>query len=152
MALADSPLADWVRAKLALRNNQPEAAAEHFHQAIRGFRGEANWDEHHPVWDSRRPASRVAAEAGLLALTRNEVISSLKLMLEAGAIYWLDAAYLADYVLTVDELVEVVQTMHWSDEDSNRVRYWDGRRYERPEPPRSFRNARRSPHDAGRAL
>lgn len=132
VALADSPLADWVRAKLALRNNQPEAAAEHFHQAIRGFRGEADWDEHHPVWESRRPGSRVAAEAGLLALTRNEVTRSLKLMLEAGAVYWLDAAYLADYVLTVDELVEVAETINWSDADRNRIMYWDGQRFERP--------------------
>ena len=57
---------------------------------------------------------------------------SLKLMLEAGAVYWLDAAYLADHVLTVDELVEVAETMHWDDADRSRVFYFEGQPLYRP--------------------
>jgi len=131
VALADSPLADWVRAKLALRADRPEQAAEYFHLAMRGF-GDIEWDVNNYWRDTRKPACEIASEASLLALTRNELTQSLKLMLEAGAVYWLDAAYLADYVLTADELVEVAETMHWSEADRNRVHHWGGRRYERP--------------------
>ncbi|MDZ7792072.1 MAG: hypothetical protein U5L08_16535 [Xanthomonadales bacterium] len=110
-ALTDTGLSNWVQAKLALRDGRPDAAADKFQSALDKFGRTTRWDGQNPLRLSRNPGCRVAAEAGLLALTRDRVQKSLELLLTAGGVYWLDAAYVAEHVLTVDELVEVVSRL-----------------------------------------
>jgi len=55
---------------------------------------------------SRKPNG----EWGILLLHRGEFIQSLDTLLNAG--YWMDAAYVAERVLTIDELKEYVD-QHW---------------------------------------
>ncbi|AKS41459.1 hypothetical protein [Wenzhouxiangella marina] len=110
VAGADGPLADWVRAKLSLRADRPEQAAEYFQLAMRGFEG-VQWDRNSFHQRHADPSCLIAAEAGLLALSRDELTSGFELMVAAGPRNWLDAAYLAEYVLTLDELQAAVDRM-----------------------------------------
>lgn len=115
-AKVDSPMAAWVRAKLALRKGDREAAARDYAEAAKAF----------PRADdpkaSLEPDSidRITGERGVLALARGEYVEALGHMRDAalavggdgnvydddlsGIGYGNDARYIAERVLTVDEL------------------------------------------------
>lgn len=107
-ASGDDGLAAWVRAKLALRAGDAEAATRAYAQAARAFpREEPDPDGEQP--GTRRPGAdycRVHGESGTLALERGEYVAALAHFLAAGD--WEDAAFVAERVLTVDELVAYV--------------------------------------------
>lgn len=111
-AVADGPLASWVGAKLALRQGRLDDAARHFGDAAAAFVPEESWGKR-PETLVAEPHCQVQAEHGVLALARGEVRASLELLLSAGAVYWLDAAYVAERVLATDELIELVDG--WAD-------------------------------------
>ena len=103
-------LAAWVRAKLALRAGDANAAAAAYAEAAKAFPKipTQNQDE-----DWRAPAStycRVEGEAGTLALERGEYVSALDHLYAASPTYWMDAAFVAERVLTLDELKQFVDT------------------------------------------
>ncbi|HEY4091249.1 MAG TPA: hypothetical protein VGN46_07005 [Luteibacter sp.] len=114
---ADGPLASWVRAKLALRKGDSGAAAKAYAEAAKAF----------PTADdpkaSLAPGSvhLLMGERGVLALTRGEYVEAMARLYEAasavggdgntydevystGIGYGNDTAYIAERVLTVDEL------------------------------------------------
>ncbi|MBN8872472.1 MAG: hypothetical protein J0H67_06530 [Rhodospirillales bacterium] len=102
VAQASGPLAAWVRAKLALQRGDMAGAAAAYAEAARGFpdTGEATLDA-----ANRR---RVVGEAGTLTLARGEYVEALARLYPVAATYWGDVAYVAERVLTVDELKRFV--------------------------------------------
>ena len=113
----DTALAWWVRAKLALRQGDSVQAAQAYARAAAAFpRADGSLDA-----DS---AGRLRAEQGVLTLSRGQYVEALDQLLRAGgpldatrpaeeegwpmAPYWNDAAYVAERVLTLDELKQYV--------------------------------------------
>ncbi|MET0937482.1 MAG: hypothetical protein ABWX83_15930 [Luteibacter sp.] len=118
LAKADGPLASWVRAKLALRKGDREGAARYYADAAKAF----------PKADDPKSSletgsmHRLVGESGVLALARGEYVEAMTRMYEAatavggdgnvydsaleesGAGYGNDMNYIAERVLTVDEL------------------------------------------------
>lgn len=108
----DTALAWWVRAKLAIRRGDMALGAQAYARAAGAF----------PLADDSVEASgaaRLKAEQGVLALSRGQYIEALdQLFLAASSTnapgvpdegwplsaYWNDAAYVAERVLTADEL------------------------------------------------
>ncbi len=103
-----SALAGWVRAKLALRQGNTEAAAQAYAQAAQAF----------PTLDPSvepREGAQLKAEQAVLTLSRGEYVQALDQFYAAaqqaaggsqysGGDYSGDMAYVAERVLTVDEL------------------------------------------------
>ena len=108
----DTPLAQWVRAKLALRAGDVSAATAAYAKAIEGFPRNEEWgaapqrdaDGYAVGFEDLAPRCRVSAEAGILALSRGDYQQAMQLFFEGDERYWSDAHYLAERVLTVDEL------------------------------------------------
>lgn len=99
---SEAPLALWVRAKLALRGGDVKAAADAYAQASRAFPREENWDDSEYTFPFR-PGCRIDGERAVLALNRGDYVEALRLLHGAGD-YWADTAYVAERVLTLDEL------------------------------------------------
>lgn len=98
----DSPLAAVVRAKLALRDGDRNKAADEFATAItyRGNNSTGTVTLTDSAW------SELLAENGVLAMSRGDYAAALQSLLDAGPEHWLDAAYVAERVLSLDELEE----------------------------------------------
>lgn len=117
LAKTDGPLASWVRAKLALRKGDRAAAANAYAEAAKAF----------PKADDPKASLEAGnihllmGERGVLALSRGEYVEAMTRLYEAakavggdgntyeelsgsGIGYGSDAAYVAERVLTVDEL------------------------------------------------
>jgi hypothetical protein len=88
-----SPLASWVEAKLALQSGDLAAAEQRYAEASRGF---ATLDDTN--------GNLVRGEAGTVALARGEYVDALAKLMPVAATYWGDVAYIAERVLTLDEL------------------------------------------------
>jgi len=110
---SQTPLSNWVRAKLALRRGDRDAARDWYAKAIAAFPVTEDWgtETHDSSYAARIPSCRIKAEAAILTLHRGDAVESLELFLRAGAIYWHDAAYLAERILTVDELTGLVERL-----------------------------------------
>lgn len=114
LAGADTPLAAWVRAKLALRAGRLDDAAREYASAAQGFPAEEHWGTvrvEGEDWGSTelKPRCRVQGEAGTLALSRGDYLQALELLYAAADQYWSDAAYIAERVATLDELLAFVR-------------------------------------------
>jgi len=109
VAPPDTILARWVRAKLLLRAGKVPEAAEQLVPI-------ASW-----LPPAQQPRSgyqgaeaieiRIRGELGVLHLARRQYIEALDVLLQGG--YWEDAAYVAERVLTPDELIEYVN-LKWA--------------------------------------
>ncbi len=101
----DSPYARWVKAKLLLRRGDVGRAAGLLTSLAGDFPYNEEWraDEYHNV----RPHSEVHAELGVLHLGRRDYVQALDAFLRGG--YWMDAAYVAERVLTAKELERYVR-------------------------------------------
>lgn len=97
MPLARGPLADWLRAKLALRRGDVAAAGAAYAEASRGF--VTAGDNYAPEM-----AAFLFAERGVLAISRSDYVQALRSMLNAAPLFWADAAYIAERIMTVKEL------------------------------------------------
>ena len=103
----------WTRAKLALRAGDAKAAAKLLAQVASGFAETERW-QYWPgdwgawgAWDMEvQPIGRARAELALLELSGGELVRACDLLLRSE--YNLDAAYLAERVITVDELKTLV--------------------------------------------
>ncbi|HVI55527.1 MAG TPA: hypothetical protein VM621_10815 [Luteibacter sp.] len=118
VARADGPLASWVRAKLALRKGDREGAARAYAEAAKAF---PRADDPKAALESDS-VHRLMGERGVLALARGEYVEAMTRMYEAstavggdgnvydgeleesGTGYGNDMNYIAERVLTVDEL------------------------------------------------
>jgi tetratricopeptide (TPR) repeat protein len=104
-ALEDVAISFWVQAKLALRRGDTQTALEDYEKALKTFQPSMG-----------DPAS-LMAEHGVVRVSRGDYVQALDLFNRATAKgwgfvpeydgftdYWGDAAYLAERVLTIDEL------------------------------------------------
>lgn len=107
-----SPLAYWIQAKLALRAGNQEAALAAYAAAASAFpvEEEAGHDQFSPDQEYKDTplVYRIDAERGVLRLARGEYLQALTHLYAASAQYWPDTAYVAERVLTVDELKDFV--------------------------------------------
>ncbi len=94
-SLEDGPISSWVKAKLALRQGNLSSAFNEYDNALRTAHGDV---------------TQLKSELGVLHVSRQEYTQALDLFLQPKSPgsgfqdYWGDAAYLAEQVLTVDEL------------------------------------------------
>jgi tetratricopeptide (TPR) repeat protein len=113
-ALEDVPINAWVKAKLALRNGNRTAALNAYQKALEGFAAADKNDESGTLREIR-------AETGVLRVSRGDYAQALELFYGATddseswngfQDYWGDVAYLAERVLTIDELKDYVDHHH----------------------------------------
>lgn len=107
----DSGLAWWLRAKLAVRDGDKDAAAAAYAKAAQAFPQGESWGERRTAdWnlESLQPKCRVEGESAILALQRGEYLQAFDQLYRSQSIYWFDAATVAERVLTVDELKNYV--------------------------------------------
>jgi hypothetical protein len=106
-APAQAPMARWIRAKLLMREGKRSAAEALLAQAAHDLpqpalgEDELAWWE----WESESPMAsplRAAGEHAALRLADGQLVPALDGLLRAG--YWVDSAYVAERVLTTDEL------------------------------------------------
>lgn len=99
---APGPMASWLKAKLALQKGDMAAADGFYADAIKGF----------PASPELSPSNEqlVVGERAVLVLSRGEYVEALEQLYPVGATYWGDVAYLAERVLTPDELKSFVDT------------------------------------------
>jgi len=109
----DGGLAWWLRAKLAVRDGDKNAAAAAYAKAAQAFPQNESWGERRtPDWDfeTLQPKCRVEGESAILALQRGDYLQAFDQLYRSKDIYWYDAATVAERVLTVDELKQYVDT------------------------------------------
>jgi len=107
----DSGLAWWLRAKLAVRDGDKNAAAAAYAKAAQAFPQDESWGERRTAdWnlETLQPKCRVEGESAILALQRGEYLQAFDQLYRSQSIYWFDAATVAERVLTLDELKQYV--------------------------------------------
>lgn len=119
--LSESGLAYWVRAKLALRAGDYAAATSAYAIAARNFPENEQWVEY-GFGQSATVSCRVRAEAATLALSRGDYLQALDLFFQAGAAFYNDLAYVAERVLTIDELRQFVDSRMQAQPDASQSR------------------------------
>ena len=103
---SDNALAWWVRGKLALRQGDAAAARKYYDIAI------SRLQQARSSQLAQAMNCRVNDERALLAVQDRDYPQAIRLMKVAGldhAYYWWDVAYLADRILTLDELAEFIK-------------------------------------------
>jgi cellulose synthase operon protein C len=100
---APGPLSSWVKAKLALQKYDLDAAAAFYAEASRAF---PSTDKQQDLDDQN--IKLLTGETGALALARGEYVQALQYLYPVAATYWGDVAYIAERVLTADELKRFV--------------------------------------------
>lgn len=105
LKLAQGPLASWVDAKMKLRAGDQAGAAASLAAASKAFAPDETWrsENGYDSWPLV-PQCRVAGEEAVLKLARGEYVAAAEDLFRAGLTYWNDLAYVAERVLTVDEL------------------------------------------------
>ncbi len=105
---SDAPLSQWVRAKLALRKGDDATARTALAAAAKAFPVDEQWSEglgqEFDGYEAVEPQCRAQAELGVLALGRGDYTLALAELFKARRLYWSDLAYVAERVVTVDEL------------------------------------------------
>ncbi|WP_306523447.1 hypothetical protein [Rheinheimera sp.] len=110
------PLFYWLSAKMAVRDNNLAEAAQAYAKAAQSFPAalpepalKADPYAAVPISEQlqRNMAAtqcRIQAEAGVLQLQRGDYLAAMQLLYQAGGEYWQDSAYIAERVLTTQEL------------------------------------------------
>lgn len=109
----DGGLAWWLRAKLALRDGDKAAAAASYAKAAQAFPQSESWGYRRTPesdYETLQPKCRVEGESAVLALQRGDYLQAFDQLYRSQDIYWLDAATVAERVLTVGELKHYVDT------------------------------------------
>lgn len=114
----ESPLQQWLTAKLALQRGDMAAATTAYAKILQVAQSTptATTSQQPSAADQKPSAAalapgqlcRINAESGVLHLQRGDYLQALQLLLDAGADYWHDAAYVAERVLTISELKALV--------------------------------------------
>jgi tetratricopeptide (TPR) repeat protein len=106
VAATTRPLGLWVRAKLALRRGDRDAAARDWISALAAIEAGGT------AGSLDQPAAlRLRGEAAIVKVSQGAYKESLALLFPVAGSYWGDVAYIAERVLTVDELKAVVDGM-----------------------------------------
>lgn len=107
----DSPPSLWLRSKLALHAGDVEGGLSFLRQSIAAMPKDTVWMQMQRLKDApqatRRtllPPETASAELGALLLSRRDFTGALDTFLRSGN--WWDAAWVAERVLTLDELGE----------------------------------------------
>ncbi|NIA21576.1 MAG: hypothetical protein GWP05_06345, partial [Anaerolineaceae bacterium] len=130
-----APYARWVRSKLLLRDGKIDEAVALLRGLVSAFPAEDQWIDWSADLRLTAPQSNVRAELGVLMLGRRDFVTALDMLLRSG--YWEDAMYVAERVLTIDELTRYVNrhaadpeltgrlatTPDMKDEGANRLPY-----------------------------
>ncbi len=105
----DLAMVKWLKAKLLLRAGKVDQAAKLLAQVVRLFprEGEPVPSLSDERWDSESPLRCAMGELGVMRLARRQYYEALDVLLHSG--YWIDAAYIAELVLTPDELAAYVE-------------------------------------------
>lgn len=137
---ANSAAAQWLQAKLLLYNGDISAAATILAKVVHKLPGPVETltatnstlfadslrirtsESYQPIITARDQA---LGELGVIRLARREYVEALDALLRSG--FWIDAAYVAERVLTIDEL-RIYADQNWS-EKSNEQKPNQGRRY-----------------------
>lgn len=106
----DDPYALWTQSRLQLRSGNLKGAVTTLNKATRLFPHEETWDrfDEEDYGDVYRPVDGIHNEQAVLQLARNRYVDALELFLIGES--WLDAAYVAEHVLTLDELLVFYRT------------------------------------------
>lgn len=113
--LDQSPQAWWLQAKMALKAGDTAKAVEFYAKASKAFSPESLQASILPAQQDpyAKPSvkelqeqhyCRIQAEHGILELSRGDYLQAIALLTAAGSEYWQDTAYIAERVLTLDEL------------------------------------------------
>ncbi|WP_239014204.1 hypothetical protein [Archangium violaceum] len=92
----------WVRAKLALRRGDRPLAEQCLAEAAQGYPEAEDWSRKELDEHPQRPRARVEGERTLLALAQGDFQQAAEHALASCS--WEDLAYIAERVLTVEEL------------------------------------------------
>lgn len=108
-----SPDALWLEGKLAAREGRRDDSLRALSKATRllAERAEPAMEVTPATPDTDTPASMLAADHGVSALDAAEFQTALDAFLRGG--YWVDAAYVAERLLTVEELKKAVSKRRW---------------------------------------
>ena len=107
----DGGLAWWLRAKLAMREGDKNAAVAAYAKAAQAFPQTEDWGYRRTTdwaYETVQPKCRVEGESAILALQRGEYLQAFVQLFRSNDVYWFDAAAVAERVLTVDELKKYV--------------------------------------------
>ncbi|MFL6292786.1 MAG: hypothetical protein ACJ759_17985 [Thermoanaerobaculia bacterium] len=112
-AQEQTPIAKWVRARLLLRDGKLDEARDLLAAAARdlpdlGIDMAEAMEIVHETEEVLAAPQRALGEEAVIRVTRKDYTGALDRFLRAG--YWMDAAYLAEQVLALDELKAYVDT------------------------------------------
>ena len=116
-ARADSPVTQWIWAKLMLRQGKLDKAAELLAGVVKELPADEKFllkvvaDDESRGPGQSSPVHVAAGELAVLKLARNQYVDALDLLMKHG--YWTDAAYVAERVLAPEELIAYVDN-HWT--------------------------------------
>jgi len=107
MADGASPLAEWIDSKLLLREDKIDKAIAKLQKLIPLFEKNNEWNMFYKT-DKADVARTISSEIGVLQLRRQDYITAFDTLIKGGA-YWEDIAYVAEKVLTTQELEEYLK-------------------------------------------
>ena len=128
-----TPVTQWIQAKLLLRAGKIEQAAALLDRVVQFFPVETVTTNQPPPEELKDtlhmagwtyysqesgPANQILAEVGVLSLARRQYAEAADAFLRAG--FWMDAAYVAERVLTIDELKTYVDRQ-WPRNSTNEL-------------------------------
>ena len=110
-----SPQALWLAGKLAARDGHREESLRAFSAAARLLAREPEpaLEVTQYFTDEDTPARRFAAEQAIAAIGADEFRTALEAFLRGG--HWVDAAYVAERLLSIGELRELVARRPWNE-------------------------------------
>jgi tetratricopeptide (TPR) repeat protein len=94
-----TPLAMWVQARLAMQKGDVGEAAKFYAAASKAFPSSGDTSS-----SDDGAKALLVGENGVLTLSRGEYVDALEQLYPYAATFWGDIAYIAERVLTVDEL------------------------------------------------
>ncbi|HLX06179.1 MAG TPA: hypothetical protein VKR28_11615 [Candidatus Binatus sp.] len=100
-----TPLAMWVQARLAMQKGDVAEAAKCYAAASKAFPSSGDTNE-----SDEGAKALLVGENGVLTLSRGEYVDALEQLYPYAETFWGDVAYIAERVLTVDELKTFVDT------------------------------------------
>ncbi len=100
-----TPLAMWVQARLAIQKGDVGEAAKYYAAASKAFPPSGDTSD-----ADQRAKALLVGESGVLTLSRGEYVDALEQLYPYATTFWGDVAYIAERVLTVDELKTFVDT------------------------------------------